>query len=344
MDKNFIAKVALGGLCVVLTGLIVKTIVKGIDQNSSVSYRSNEDGYKYKYCFAKYKIFSKKSENFQKEKYYNDKVIVLNSFKEILNYVWKLMTEKVIDGSGTQANRILQNPDINDVTKINVKDCCVHIVCDPTAQDNMFKIQGDDNILPLIDHKVNKNCFYIDNDSFTLRPKCPLVLICTLKRIKKITLSGNSKLSSHSQFCNKDICGYCSGKLSADGQRLQTNDLTINLSGNACMSAGTGTGEPTIHRNIKANVSGNSSLVIGQCLEAKLVASNNAKCDFYFASSLDIKSYDEAELDVHGGCKLTGEMFGDSKLSTTRYKKDYKNIKIIFSNEKKQWIGKGCWE
>jgi hypothetical protein len=320
MDKDFIKQVfLLGGLCVATIGSIVEII----DKNSFLSYRFNKD-----------ETFKKNNE---------DRAVTLNSLKEILCYAWKLITGKVIDGSGIQAKRILQNPDINDVTKINVNNLCVRIVCDP-KQGNMFEIEGDNNILHLIDYRVYENCLYIDNSNFALHPKCNLVFICKLKKIEEITLSGNSALSKFSRFCYKNICGYCSRKPTA-GAILQTNDLTINLSDNARMSASEDTGEPTIHRNIKANVSGNGYLSIGNCLNAELIASNKAQCVFGCHKFLDIKLCDEAFLRVCGGYKLTGKMDGYSWLFTDGYTKDDVRVEISFSNKGAQWfLNEWCYE
>lgn len=337
MDKRL--GVYAGGLCAVAIGFLA---VRDIIKNSSFFYRSNKDGYKYKYCLAKYTIFSKKSENFKSNR--NDKIVKLNNFQEMLDYVWKLITGKVVDGSGIQEERILQVFDINDVTKINVNDFYVCIIWDPTIQNNTLKIKGDDNIIPLINCKVDKNCLFIDSNDFALHPKCYVVYTCTLKRIEEITLSGNSTLSRLSQFCSQATCSYCNRYPSlVPAGRLQANDLTINLSGNAYMTVGTGV-SGKIHRNIKANVSGNSFLEIGNCLKAELVALDNAKCSFYDPLLLHIQLRDNAFLNVNGGCKLTGTMVENSKLSTTRYQTDYKHIAIEFSDQNKQWVGKAYWE
>jgi len=332
--------VYVNGLCAFVIGLSVMSIIK---KESSFFYRSNEDGYKYKYCLAKYKIFSKKSENFKSNR--NDKIVKLNNFQEILCYLWKLITGKVVDGSGKEEERILQVLGINDVTKINANDFYVRIIWDPTIQNNTLKIKGDDNIIPLINYKVDKDCLSIDNNNFTLYPKCDVVYTCTLKRIEELTLSGNSRLSRFSQFCNQATCSYCDRNLNlTPGGRLQANDLKINLSDNAYMSAGMGTGSPTIHRNIKVKALDNSFFDIGDCLNAELIAGDNAKCRFYHPLRLHINLCDNASLDVRGGCKLTGKMVENSKLSTTRYQTDYKHIAIEFSDQNKQWVDKVRWE
>src|SRR5438445_549976 len=85
----------------------------------------------------------------------------------MLCYVWKLITGKVVDGSGIKAKSILL--DLTDgVTKINANDFYVRIICDPTIQNDMLEINSDNNILPLINYKVDKDCLYINNSNFAL--------------------------------------------------------------------------------------------------------------------------------------------------------------------------------
>lgn len=167
------------------------------------------------------------------------------------------------------------------------------------GQSNAIEVEGDENLLPYIETKVDEGTLVINSKKhINLKSKHKITIYITLTKLTGISLSGSGDIIGNGKFGNEGTTDF---KLSGSGtiqlhfQKIRDANLAISGSGNIRL---TGSAESVLTR-ISGSGNIDCSQLISDRVEAHVSGSGNTKVNAN--SSLDAHISGSGNIYYSGG-------------------------------------------
>lgn len=167
------------------------------------------------------------------------------------------------------------------------------------GQSNTIEVEGDENLLPYIETKVDEGTLVINSKKhINLKSKHKITIYITLTKLTGISLSGSGDIIGNGKFGNEGTTAF---KLSGSGtiqlhfQKIRDANLAISGSGNIRL---TGSAESVLTR-ISGSGNIDCSQLISDRVEAHVSGSGNTKVNAN--SSLDAHISGSGNIYYSGG-------------------------------------------
>lgn len=155
------------------------------------------------------------------------------------------------------------------------------------GQSNTIEVEGDENLLPYIETKVENGKLMISNGKHSnLRSKNKITIYITMTQLSGISLSGSGDIIGNGKFTNEGTTDFKlsgSGSIQLDFQKIRNANLAISGSGKIRL---TGAAE-----SVETHISGSGNIDCSQLISDRVAA--------YVSGSGNTRVNANASLEAH---------------------------------------------
>ncbi len=214
-------------------------------------------------------------------------------------------SKETVKGSGNVATEERQLPEFETIKLKGVGQVVL-----TQGQSHTIRIQTDDNIIPLIETKVQAGELIISQGNYNLKPS-KLDYHITVVHLQGIAISGSADVIGKSRFASEDFHAKISGsgdmELDLDVTRLAT---TISGSGSMNLAGQT-------HR-YDASISGSGKINAFDLhtRNVSLKVSGSGECRVNATETLDARISGSGDVIYTGHPRITTKISGSGKLES----------------------------